>query len=113
ACGHFRTICAFRECHEKPRGSGFPLPQRFPGHWKGPMTVTPAADLVYWGESHPEGWLLAHNNIKHGVRTRHGERGFRAFWLDPKTHSHWVICDCGWRPDLGTHYRRPEARNRP
>jgi hypothetical protein len=70
-----------------------------------------AADLVYWGVSHPEGWLLAHNNIKHGVAARHGIGGFRVFWLEPKTHRHWVVCDCGWRPDLGTHYRRPEAED--
>ena len=67
------------------------------------------ADLVYWGASHPEGWLLAHNHIKHGGAARHGTRGFRVFWLEPKTHRQWVVCDCGWRPDLGTHYRRPEA----
>ena len=36
-------------------------------------TADLAADLVYWGESHPEGWLLAHNRVKHGIATRHGQ----------------------------------------
>jgi hypothetical protein len=52
----------------------------------------------------PAGMLLVHNHIRHGVRTRSGWNGFRV-WLahpDPK----YIECDCGWRPELGQHFRR-------
>jgi hypothetical protein len=58
------------------------------------------------GRKPPEGWLLAHNRVDHGARTRHGTRGFRYFWLDPARAAGWEVCHCGWRPELGVHYAR-------
>ena len=33
-----------------------------------------------------------------------GHRGFRAWWAEPAGDV--VPCDCGWRPELGVHYRK-------
>ena len=33
--------------------------------------------------------------------------GFRVIWIPPewtKDENQFVVCDCGWRPDLGVHY---------
>jgi hypothetical protein len=46
-------------------------------------------------EPPPPGHILAHN--------RPDSRGFRAWWATPGAE--FVPCDCGWRPDLGKHYR--------
>jgi hypothetical protein len=56
------------------------------------------------GERRPAGWILAHNHVAHTTRHRSGTRGFRVFWAEPND---WVVCDCGWRPELGVHYRHP------
>jgi hypothetical protein len=45
----------------------------------------------------PAGMILAHN------RAAPGADGFRFFAVQPS--GLWAVCDCGWRPDLGTHYR--------
>jgi hypothetical protein len=43
--------------------------------------------------------------------SRHiGSRGFRV-WLvdaDDKRHAQRIACDCGFAPELGTHYRMPQ-----
>jgi hypothetical protein len=63
----------------------------------------------------PRGQILVHNRST--PRTDPGTPGFRAWWTKPATG--FVSCDCGWRPDLGRHYRveRPgplaERRGRP
>ncbi len=36
-------------------------------------------------------------------RMHQDSRGFRAWWMQPGKEL--VLCDCGWRPDLGEHYR--------
>jgi hypothetical protein len=46
-------------------------------------------------EPPPAGQILVHN--------RPDSRGFRAWWTAPSAEL--VLCDCGWRPDLGEHYR--------
>jgi hypothetical protein len=43
----------------------------------------------------PAGHILVHNLPD--------SRVFRAWWTKPATE--FVLCDCGWRPDLGKHYR--------
>jgi hypothetical protein len=43
----------------------------------------------------PSGYILVHN--------RSGFRGFRAWWAKPGEE--FVLCGCGWRADLGEHYR--------
>jgi hypothetical protein len=73
----------------------------------------------------PSGRILAHNHVRHSVNMPHGANGFRC-WYDfldleiQKTKGffrriskddpdgprvHYVRCKCGWRPDLGIHYR--------
>jgi hypothetical protein len=58
----------------------------------------------------PAGQILAHSQIIRNKRTLYETRGFRAWWATPGTE--FVLCDCGWRPDLGNHYRiqRPIKR---
>jgi hypothetical protein len=51
----------------------------------------------------PAGQVLVHNNVKHTPSMQQGARGFRAWWAAPATEL--VLCDCGWRSDLGEHYR--------
>jgi hypothetical protein len=51
----------------------------------------------------PRGQILVHNRVDHTTRTGQGTRGFRAWWTKPAAE--FVSCDCGWRPDLGEHYR--------
>ena len=51
----------------------------------------------------PPGHILVHNRVMSTPRTHQGFRGFRAWWTKPGAE--FVSCDCGWRPDLGEHYR--------
>ena len=51
------------------------------------------------GGEPPVGWILAHNNV-----SPNAVRGFRAFWV-PRDRKKWVVCPCGWQPELGEHYR--------
>jgi hypothetical protein len=45
------------------------------------------------------------------ARTRgEASRGFRAWEDDPAPQ--YVVCDCGWRPELGIHYRVAGTRER-
>jgi hypothetical protein len=50
------------------------------------------------------GWVLGHNHVKHNDRTPIGLNGFRAFSFRRRDLPHFVVCPCGWRPDLGKHY---------
>jgi hypothetical protein len=45
--------------------------------------------------SPPTGYILVHNLPD--------SRAFRAWWTKPGTE--FVPCDCGWRTNLGKHYR--------
>lgn len=58
----------------------------------------------------PSRHVLLHNHVRRTVDMRQGQNGFR-FWYDdlgrytessPPTY---IKCECGWRPDFGTHYR--------
>lgn len=50
----------------------------------------------------PVGMIVWHNHVQ---PTRSlGSRGFRA-WVDEPDPEKFVVCDCGWAPELGTHYR--------
>jgi hypothetical protein len=52
----------------------------------------------------PPGQILVHSQIIHqNRRLFEGSRGFRAWWTTPGRK--FVVCDCGWRADLGKHYR--------
>jgi hypothetical protein len=50
------------------------------------------------------GWVVVHNTVRRTARTRSGTRGFRA-WQEPLDSRKLEKCDCGWMPELGTHYR--------
>jgi hypothetical protein len=59
-----------------------------------------------YGGKRPRTYKLAHNHILHTANMQHGTNGFRRFWIPPEWIGwHWVKCKCGWRPDMGTHYR--------
>jgi hypothetical protein len=60
----------------------------------------------------PKGFILCHNDVRHTSTTQNGIRGFRRFWADP-TSGHWIVCECGWRPDLGIHYALSTKGKRP
>jgi len=59
----------------------------------------------------PKGQALAHNHIRHSVRTKNGARGFR-WWTWPKdqvpANFRVMQVRMGWPPTL-----QPEARIRP
>ena len=62
--------------------------------------------FICWGEEHPETYLLAHNPVHALIANRmSGDAGFMAMWISPLEVRDWATCLCGWRPDLGTHYR--------
>jgi hypothetical protein len=49
----------------------------------------------------PAGFVLVHNQLN-GPTPAH-EKSFRAWWAKPATE--FIPCKCGWRLDLGEHYR--------
>jgi hypothetical protein len=53
------------------------------------------------GGARPSGTVLVHNHVVPPAK-RSGTRGFR-FWLQPPDAG-VVVCDCGWRPELGRHF---------
>jgi hypothetical protein len=50
----------------------------------------------------PDGQVVVHNHVRPTTR-RLGSRGFRAWLAEP--NERLVVCDCGWAPELGEHYR--------
>jgi hypothetical protein len=50
----------------------------------------------------PAGKILVHNNVVPAKRI--GSRGFRIWYVVPDS-AKYVVCDCGWAPELGEHYR--------
>jgi len=50
----------------------------------------------------PAGKFLIHNNVVPAKRI--GSRGFRIWYVSPDS-TKYVVCDCGWAPELGDHYR--------
>ena len=51
----------------------------------------------------PAGRMLVRNQIRSAPELYEGTRGFRAWWTKPGRE--FTPCACGWRPDLGQHYR--------
>ena len=49
----------------------------------------------------PRGQFLVHNHVRPARRLSRG--GFRA-WIQP-TVERLEVCDCGWGPEIGPHYR--------
>lgn len=47
------------------------------------------------------GLVLVHNQLSRSTPAH--EKSFRAWWEKPAAEI--VPCSCGWRPDLGDHYR--------
>ena len=54
------------------------------------------------------GEILCHNHVAHLASTSHGINGFRYFVCDGRPGHGWKLCPCGWRPDFGKHYARPD-----
>ena len=53
--------------------------------------------------------ILAHGHVRPASpKAKQNVNGFRFFAVD--LTSLWTICDCGWRPDLGLHYRPAPLR---
>jgi hypothetical protein len=52
----------------------------------------------------PDGKVLVHNQV-YLVTTLPGMRGSRIWTQDWSDESKLVVCDCGWAPNLGAHYR--------
>jgi hypothetical protein len=71
------------------------------------MSKQPSKTVNY-SRRKPKDYLLAHNLVRPtSADQTHGLHGFRVFWVPPEYE--WVECDCGWRPDLGPHYRGKSA----
>jgi hypothetical protein len=66
----------------------------------------PGAILRYHSRPRHRGEILCHNHVLHIEGMDHGRNGFR--WFTCKRGGHWQPCPCGWRPDLGKHYARPD-----
>jgi hypothetical protein len=47
--------------------------------------------------------VYVHNWVQ-PIPRRIGRAGFRA-WLCPPDPEYLEVCDCGWAPELGKHYR--------
>ena len=70
--------------------------------WAEAPTSAPKASWTReWSEALPEGQFLVHNSVPPAHPL--GSHGFRA-WLQAQDE-HLEPCDCGWTPELGTHYR--------
>ena len=53
----------------------------------------------------PSGRALVHNHVRPTFHTRYlGGRGFRA-WLAEPDAPLLELCDCGFAPELGRHFR--------
>ena len=59
----------------------------------------------------PTGKVLVHNPVLPVTRSRPGTRGSRIWTQVPDEDI--GPCDCGWRPELGPHYRTFRAGARP
>jgi hypothetical protein len=59
------------------------------------LSKIPTADQV------PDDLVVVHNNV-YPVARRLGMRGSRAWLQQP---ADLAVCDCGWAPEAGTHYR--------
>ena len=57
----------------------------------------------------PDGRVLVHNGVC--PSRRQGQRGSR-YWLQPPADT-LEVCDCGWAPELGDHYRVNRLPTRP
>jgi hypothetical protein len=51
----------------------------------------------------PPGYILIHWQVRSTPGKFRQNLGFRARWTKPGKE--FAPCDCGWRPDLGQHYR--------
>jgi hypothetical protein len=71
---------------------------------KGILEYAIVTDRTGAAKAPPAGQILAHNAVPPAsAQTKQGAKGFRFFAVAPS--GLWVVCDCGWRPDLGAHYR--------
>jgi hypothetical protein len=64
-----------------------------------PLSIPQAGNI-------PPGKVLVHNNVQ--PAGRQGTGGFR-YWLQPADDERLTVCDCGWAPESGEHYRMRPA----
>jgi hypothetical protein len=72
--------------------------------------------FICWDEEHPATYLPTHNAVHPLIANRVvGDAGFMAMWISPQKvkEERWPQCYCGWRPDLGAHYRDPKDKGHP
>jgi len=72
--------------------------------------------FIHWREQHPATYILAHTAVHALIANRViGDAGFMAMWISPQKvkDENWLKCYCGWRPDLGTHYRKLKDNGHP
>jgi hypothetical protein len=55
----------------------------------------------------PPGYILVHSQVRSTPGKFRRNLGFRAWWTKPGKE--FVPCDCGWRSDLGKHFRVERA----
>jgi hypothetical protein len=70
------------------------------------MSKAKERELVYGGRR-PKDYLPAHNHVAHTPEFRHGQNGFRRFWIPPEwvETGEWKECPCGWGgPKWKPHY---------
>jgi hypothetical protein len=69
-------------------------------------TTEPGDIVAYHRRPRHKGEILCHNHVIHTSWMVHGVNGFR--WFTCRAGGDWMLCPCGWRPDLGRHYALPE-----
>lgn len=68
------------------------------------MIDNPIEYLYKLPDGVPAGKVLVHNQV-YPVARRLGTRGSRC-WLSAPDPARLEVCECGWAPELGSHYRR-------
>jgi hypothetical protein len=59
----------------------------------------------YLSDPIPAGLVVVHNQVRPPERQL-GTRGFRAWLSPPNPAGHEIeVCNCGWAPELGRHFR--------
>jgi hypothetical protein len=80
------------------------------------MVAKAKKGFICWDEEHPATYLPTHNAVHPLIANRVvGDAGFMAMWISPQKvkEERWAQCYCGWRPDLGAHYRDPKDKGHP
>src|SRR5262249_2876847 len=91
-------------CRRHERGDGGAQRRARPGAAGDQMTHKDSYPRMWYGLGGPRSWVVVHNIVGRTVDMRFAVNGFR-YWRSPYSKRHHAMCQCGWRPDLGKHYR--------